>query len=84
MNVLHYSQVIYLNLSYFLIHQSFVQVLEPMIVQNEARKITVFLQCLKCMKVFPKDQAKKRVEKKAKKSGTWTSEEESGSGELRN
>lgn len=62
-------------------HQSLIQVLEPIIVQNEASKTRVFLHCLKCLKEFPKDQAKTRVEKKPKKSSAWTSEEESGSGE---
>ncbi|XP_054752141.2 serine/threonine-protein kinase 11-interacting protein-like [Lytechinus pictus] len=59
--------------------EALIKVLEPIIVQNEASKTRIFLQCLKCMMTFPKEQAKKKVEKKPKKSGTWTSEEESGS-----
>eukprot|EP00057_Strongylocentrotus_purpuratus_P023021 XP_011677495.1 PREDICTED: serine/threonine-protein kinase 11-interacting protein [Strongylocentrotus purpuratus] len=59
--------------------ESLIQVLEPIIVQNEASKTRVFMHCLKCLKEFPKDQAKKRIEKKPKKSSAWTSEEESGS-----
>ncbi|XP_072173511.1 uncharacterized protein [Diadema setosum] len=62
--------------------QTLIQVLEPVLAQNEASRAKaelVFMECLKCHREFPKTQAKLRVEKKPRRSGNWQSEEESGS-----